>query len=67
MHGFALNVCPDLRGFGRIIPCGISDKPVGSLTQFLPALNLTRVTCDLANVFADVFQLSLDKSSSNGC
>ena len=60
MHGFALNVCPDLRGFGRIIPCGISDKPVGSLTQFLPELNLTRVTCDLANVFADVFQLSLD-------
>jgi lipoyl(octanoyl) transferase len=60
MHGFALNVCPDLRGFGRIIPCGISDKPVGSLTQFLPELNLTRVSRDLANVFADVFQLSLD-------
>ena len=60
MHGFALNVCPDLKGFGHIIPCGISDKPVGSLTQFLPELSFTRVRRDLADVFADVFQLSLD-------
>jgi len=26
MHGFALNVCPDLTGFERIVPCGISDR-----------------------------------------
>ncbi len=31
MHGFALNVNPDLSAFKRIIPCGISDADVTSL------------------------------------
>jgi lipoic acid synthetase len=31
MHGFALNVAPDLARFARIVPCGIADKPVTSL------------------------------------
>ncbi len=31
MHGFALNVDPDMRYWGYIVPCGIPDKAVTSL------------------------------------
>jgi lipoyl(octanoyl) transferase len=31
MHGFALNVNPDLSAFRSIVPCGISDADVTSL------------------------------------
>ena len=31
MHGFALNVCPNLEMFDHIVPCGLRDKAVTSL------------------------------------
>jgi lipoyl(octanoyl) transferase len=59
MHGFALNVCPDLSGFERIVPCGIADKPVGSLAQFLPEITVEQVRSDVASTFAEVFNVQL--------
>jgi lipoyl(octanoyl) transferase len=35
LHGFALNCDPDLSWFDRIVPCGIADAQVTSLTKEL--------------------------------
>jgi lipoyl(octanoyl) transferase len=35
MHGFALNVNPDLTAFDRILPCGFSDTGVTSIAKEL--------------------------------
>ncbi|MDJ0680233.1 MAG: lipoyl(octanoyl) transferase LipB [Xenococcaceae cyanobacterium MO_167.B52] len=64
MHGFALNVCPDLRGFQEIVPCGIMDKPVGSLEEFVPDITIEQVRKDLALAFAEVFPVNLDEKST---
>jgi len=59
MHGFALNVCPDLSGFERIVPCGIQDKPVGSLAEFVPDIDFNRVRQQVAAAFAEIFAVQL--------
>jgi len=38
-HGFALNVSTDLESFKMIVPCGLADKPVTSLSDELRHLN----------------------------
>jgi lipoyl(octanoyl) transferase len=59
MHGFSLNVCPDLTGFTHIIPCGINNKPVGNLVQFRQDLNLEQVREEVVRCFAEVFEVNL--------
>jgi len=45
MHGFALNVNPDLTAFAQIVPCGISDADVTSLEAELGrAITIDEVT-----------------------
>ncbi|WP_375493120.1 lipoyl(octanoyl) transferase LipB [uncultured Nostoc sp.] len=62
MHGFALNVCPDMTGFERIVPCGISDKPVGSLAEWIPGITCQEVRFYVAQSFAEVFGVELVES-----
>jgi lipoyl(octanoyl) transferase len=57
MHGFALNVCPDMAGFEQIVPCGISDKLVGSLAEWIPGIACQEVRSHIAQSFAEVFNL----------
>ena len=64
MHGVALNVCPDLSGFGYITPCGIADRPVGSMTQFLPKISVAEVKPVFVKCFAEVFGRITTESES---
>ena len=44
MHGFAINVKPDMSYFGAIVPCGIKEMEVTSLHQEDLNLNINEVT-----------------------
>jgi len=67
MHGFALNVCPDLSGFQRIVPCGIADRPVGSLAQWVPDIEMDSVREAIALAFSEVFPVVLRPTSLEIC
>ncbi|MET0249836.1 MAG: lipoyl(octanoyl) transferase LipB [Sphingobium sp.] len=51
LHGFAINVDPDLSHFGGIVPCGIADYPVTSVA----ALGKTARMADLDAALAAHF------------
>lgn len=59
MHGFALNVCMDLSGFDRIVPCGISDCQVCNLNQFAPNVDFVEVKKAIGQTFAEIFNLEM--------
>jgi len=59
MHGFALNVGPDLAPFDYINPCGIG-RPVTSMARLLGRpLTVDEVRLAYARRFAEVFDLTL--------
>jgi lipoyl(octanoyl) transferase len=56
MHGFAFNVNTDLNLFNGIIPCGIQDKSVTSLSKELNiAISIPEVKERILNHFSHVF------------
>ncbi|HNC82208.1 MAG TPA: lipoyl(octanoyl) transferase LipB [Nitrospira sp.] len=62
-HGFALNVCPDLEPFSHIVPCGISDCRVTSMSALMSTTpDLRVVQQQLAAHFAARFQLTWTES-----
>lgn len=59
MHGFALNVCPDLGGFEQIVPCGLEGKAVGSMQEWIPEINLEAVQAIVVAEFSRRFDLEM--------
>ena len=59
MHGFALNVSPDLSYFTHINPCGITDRRVTSITEVLGRpVTIEEVVEELSRRFASTFERS---------
>lgn len=51
LHGFAVNVAPDLGHFSGIVPCGISEFGVTSLAELGKQMSMTRVDAALKQSF----------------
>ena len=51
LHGFALNVAPDLTHFGAIVPCGLPEYAVTSLQALGRPATMDRVDAALAATF----------------
>lgn len=60
MHGFALNVNTELSYFNNIVPCGIDDKAVTSLSNELgKQVDIEEVKQKLKNHIAQIFEMKL--------
>ena len=60
MHGFAFNINSDLSYFGNIIPCGILDKSVTSLSKELNKhVDIEEVNEKLKKHLANLFKMKL--------
>jgi lipoyl(octanoyl) transferase len=51
MHGFAVNISPDLSHFAGIVPCGISEYPVTSLADLGVSASLADFDIALRDTF----------------
>ena len=64
MHGFALNVCPDLKHFSFINPCGFSDRKATSMSKLLGhKVSMKDVVSRLIAYFSDVFNAQIKSGS----
>jgi lipoic acid synthetase len=59
LHGVALNVDIDLAGFAAIVPCGIPDKPVASLTS----LGLQVTSVEVENLLGEELDRELGETA----
>ena len=54
LHGFSLNVAPDLSHFSGIVPCGIAEFGVTSLAELGKQMPVVGVDAALKRCFAGV-------------
>lgn len=64
MHGFAVNINPDLSHFGGIVPCGIAEYPVTSLADLGISASLSDFDTALLSKFPR-FLNNLAKADGN--
>ena len=62
MHGFAVNISPDLSHFAGIVPCGIAEYPVTSLAD----LGIAATLADFDAALFDTFPEFLDSLAKAG-
>ena len=56
MHGFSINVCPQLSYYDGIIPCGIFDYDVTSMEECLnKKLSVKKIKNSVAEIFLELF------------
>jgi lipoyl(octanoyl) transferase len=55
MHGFSVNLAPDLAHFGGIVPCGIEEFGVTSLARLGRPAPMAEVDAALKASFAEIF------------
>ena len=68
MHGFSLNVNTDLRYFTYIIPCGITDATITSLSRLLGhEVKMEEVEEKLLRRFSEVFDFELERRERLSC
>lgn len=67
LHGFALNCTTDLKWFGAIVPCGLEDRTVTSLSRLAGReVTVEEMSPIVAHRFEEVFERRLSSAPLDG-